>query len=96
MAAQGEDCRSIADPARRLACYDARENGAAPAPAQLGTAPVDGTAAPVERQAYAAPGSFDLNQWALTGNWTVGKEKARAENRATASSPIFETGYVGQ
>ena len=31
-APQAENCHAIADPARRLACYDARDNGAATTP----------------------------------------------------------------
>ena len=27
-------------------------------------------------QVYAKPAPLDLNQWALTGDWTVGKERA--------------------
>jgi cytochrome c biogenesis protein CcdA/thiol-disulfide isomerase/thioredoxin len=31
---------------------------------------------PDQAQTYAAPGKLELNQWALTGSWTVGEEKA--------------------
>ncbi|MEN2789967.1 hypothetical protein ABC974_10045 [Sphingomonas oligophenolica] len=52
-APQGENCHAIADPARRLACYDARDSGsappaAAPAPVELARRP-------------AAPASADAN-----------------------------------
>jgi cytochrome c biogenesis protein CcdA/thiol-disulfide isomerase/thioredoxin len=35
-----------------------------------------GGALPERAQDYRAPASLSLNQWALTGNWTVGSEKA--------------------
>ena len=37
-----------------------------------------GGAAPDTRRVYAAPAKLELNQWALAGNWTVGAEKAIA------------------
>lgn len=35
-----------------------------------------GGAAPDERRVYAAPAGLGLNQWALSGDWTVGKQAA--------------------
>jgi hypothetical protein len=33
-----------------------------------------GGAAPDERRVYAAPAQLDLNRWALSGDWTVGRQ----------------------
>ena len=50
--------------------YDRTENFASP-----------GGAVPNRRRVYAAPARLKLNQWALTGDWTVGKQ-ATALNQA--------------
>jgi hypothetical protein len=39
-----------------------------------------GDAAPDKPRDYAAPNGLNLNQWALSGNWTVGKEAAVLNN----------------
>jgi thiol-disulfide isomerase/thioredoxin len=39
-----------------------------------------GGAAPDKPRDYAAPNGLNLNQWALSGNWTVGKEAAVLNN----------------
>ncbi|SEV91878.1 thioredoxin-like domain-containing protein [Luteibacter sp. 329MFSha] len=39
------------------------------------------------RRAYAAPGKLDDDHWAFAGDWTVGKESARAE--AASSRIVF-------
>ena len=50
--------------------YERTENFASP-----------GGAAPDKRRVYAAPAQLRLNQWALSGDWTMGKQ-ATVLNRA--------------
>ena len=45
--------------------YERTENFASP-----------GGAVPDERRVYAAPAQLSLNQWALSGDWTMGKQAA--------------------
>ena len=63
-AQQAEDCRAIADPARRLACYDARE--ANPAQPPVASSPSSPDRAQPERprsaSATPAPASTDPNR----------------------------------
>ena len=65
-AQQAEDCRAIADPARRLACYDAREASPAQQPAASSPATSDSARPGPVRNAGAmpapAPAIGDLNR----------------------------------
>ena len=54
-AQQTEDCRAIADPARRLACYDARDANPVQPPVASGPASPDRAQSQPSRSAAAAP-----------------------------------------
>src|SRR3982751_4971568 len=61
IAQQTEDCRAIADPARRLSCYDAREANPVQQPAT--SAPAQpGPSRNARANPVPAPANIDLNR----------------------------------
>lgn len=99
-AQQTEDCRAIADPARRLACYDAREAAPAQQPAASGPAAPERARPEPARNAGAipvpAPATADPNRTFDSRIVAASLLRNGLYRLQLADGSIWTTGVIGQ
>jgi len=100
-AQQTEDCRAIADPARRLACYDAREASPAQQPIPSAPAASDGAATrgPVRNagtRPEPAPVTADPNRTFDSSIAAASLLRNGLYRIRLADGSVWTTGIIGQ